>query len=268
MEWGITCFFQNQEDFSIVKEIAPQYPIRYIEIRGEQPFFSPQDITEENLSFFQNVIKETGLQVTLHSTFYDINLATLNEYLRKATMECYRKYIDLGHTVGAEIMVLHAGHIHRDITSIPELKRTARNNLLENITALANYAQDKGVKIGLENSPPNKNPLMVSDWENHIKILDELSHSNVGAVLDFAHAFLHNLDLSQYLDNIYDYLIEIHIHNNDGKQDFHAAVNQGVIDYESIFRGRQLDVPVIMEIRNFQEAMQSLEWVKQFEKRR
>ena len=265
MEWGITCFFQNQADFEVVAELAPNYPIRYIEIRGEQPFFAPEVLSDSDIDFFRKILTRAGVNVTLHSTFYDINLATINSFLKKATLDCYRNYLDLAQQIGAKVMVLHGGYLHKDAIGIPELVHIARQNLLDNLKILGDYGEQKGVVIGLENSPPNRNMLMVPDWEQQLEILRKLNHPNVKAVWDMAHAYLHGLDLYDYYRYIKEYLVEIHIHNNDGREDLHLGIQRGKIDYRSFFLKNKVAVPAIMEIRTFSDALESLEWIKQFE---
>lgn len=265
IKWGITCFFENKEEFKIVAELAPRYPLQYIEIRGERPFFSPDDISTSDLKFFQEILKESGLKATVHATFYDINLATVNSILKNAILECYKSYIEMSSQIGAEIMVLHAGHIFKDAVNISKIVKTARNNLIENLRILGDYAAERNVLLGLENSPPNPNLLLVANWENQIEMLLEVNHPSVRAVFDIAHAYLHGLDISRYYNKVSSYLAEIHIHNNAGNEDKHQAIDMGVIDYLDFFNTHHVQVPVIMEIRNFHEAVQSLEWIKVFE---
>jgi len=262
MNWGITCFFENRREFAQVAELAPLYPIKYLEIRGERPFFSPEDLTDKDIKFFKEVIYKSGLKVTLHATFYDINLATINSYLREATLKCYKKYIDLASELSAEVMVMHAGHIHKDAARIAEIQALALSHLIENLRILGEYASSRGVIIGLENSPPNPNQLMIAEWKRHRNILQQTDHEQVRAVLDVAHAFLHGLDVHQYYDEIEDYLAELHVHNNVGKEDLHQAIDMGDIDYAHFFKTKAVRVPVIMEIRNLSEAVRSLEWIK------
>jgi sugar phosphate isomerase/epimerase len=161
-------------------------------------------------------------------------------------------------------MVVHAGLIHKDAAANLEIQQIARSHLVENLRILGDYARDRNIFIGLENSPPNRNHLMVREWTEHVKILKEVNHPQVGGVLDIAHAYLQGLDVLLYYDNIQEYLVELHVHNNDGTEDLHQAIDQGAIDYPELFKTRDIAVPVIMEIRNFSEALQSLEWIKNF----
>jgi sugar phosphate isomerase/epimerase len=265
IDWGITCFFENRTEFAKVAELAPLYPVTYIEIRGERPFFSPEDLSlKDDLAFFQKIISQSGLKVTLHATFYDINLSSINSYLREATLQCYKKYLDLASELRAEVMVVHAGLIHKDAAANEKIQSIAQTNLVENLRILGDYAEKRNVIIGLENSPPNLNHLLIWEWKEHMKILNKVDHSQVRGVVDIAHAFLHGLDVLTYYDKMENYLAELHVHNNDGNQDLHQAINIGSINYSEFFENRDIRVPVIMEIRNFSEALQSLEWIKSF----
>jgi sugar phosphate isomerase/epimerase len=266
MHWGLTCFFEDVRDFVKIVDILPQSPLEYVEIRGERPFFSPADTTIDNLQFIKDIIRECGLKVTMHATFYDINLASMNPFLQQANLKCYYEYLNLAETIGAEIMVVHAGLIHKDAAGIMKLMQISRDNLVQNLRKLGDVALQKGIRIGLENSPPNKNVLFIPSWKEQISILKEVDHQAVGAVFDMAHAHLHDLNLAEYFENIEKHLIEIHIHNNNGREDLHLGINKGEIDYDSFFRGHPVDVPVIMEIRNITEALESIEWVKEFER--
>lgn len=245
-------------------DILPDSPIRYVEIRGERPFFSPADLTESDLKYFREIINKAGLKVTLHATFYDINLVSMNPFLQEANLKCYLEYLHLAEAVGAEIMVVHGGLIHKDAAGIHKLTQIARENLVHNLKRLGDASSQNGIRIGLENSPPNKNILMVPTWNEQISILKEVDHPSVGAVFDMAHAHLHDLNLAEYFEHIEPHLVEIHIHNNNGREDLHLGVNRGEIDYGLFFREYTTDVPIIMEIRNLNEAFESIEWVRQF----
>lgn len=265
MNWGVTCFFERREDFKMVAELAPVYPLRFLEIRGERPFFAPEDLTETDIQFFNRIIRQSGLTPSLHATFYDINLATINTILKQSTLECYKVYLELAARLSVRVMVVHGGLLHQDAARIDRLRDIARNHLVDNLKILGDIAAGKNVTIALENSPPNRNRLMVPDHIQHLEILQAVDHPNIRACFDTAHASLHGLDLTQYYRHIQPYLVEIHSHNNDGKDDLHLAIDQGVIDYESFFRENKPEVPVILEIRNLPEAIQSLEWIKNFE---
>lgn len=266
IKWGLTCFFEDRQRLMKIVDLAREYPIlKYIEIRGERPFFSPEDLKRKDIKFFRRVIEKSGLEVTVHATFYDINLSTINSYLRKANLQCYKTYLNLAQQINAHTMVLHGGYMHYDMAGIKALRTMAKNNLIENLRILGDHAARKDIYIALENSPPNRYHLMVKDWQSHTHILKTVNHPQVKAILDIAHAHLHQLDIAHYYQKIKNYLVELHVHNNDGQSDLHTAIDEGTINYQKFFKQNIIHVPVIMEIRNISEAIQSLRWVKRVE---
>ena len=267
IQFGATCFFNTSDQFSLVVEVAKQFPlIKYVEFRGERPFLFPDITPKEEVKNYKDILKKAGLKSTLHTTMYDVNLATLNPWLKDANINCYKKYVDLAEYLESEVIVVHGGLIFEEFVNSP-LKdgfiSVAEKHLCESLSALADYGMKKGVKVALENSPPKKKGMrIVYNPETQIKILQKLNHPNLGALLDFAHAYLFKLDLLDYLQQIKPYLFEIHAHNNNGEDDDHFGLPQGEIDYEPILKHYGVnDVPFIMEIESYEQVMSTLEWL-------
>ncbi len=268
IDFGATVFFNQVNEFTRVAEIARQYPVlNYVEFRGEFPFFFPDICSEKDLTFFREILQQAGLRCTLHTTEYDINLASLNSDLRSAAVESYRKYIDLAAQVGAEVVVVHGGVLYQEYTKTPDAEENillAGHWLRQSLLALSDYAAGKKLVIGLENSPPKSDYALVYDAESQIEVLKSVSRPNVKALLDVAHAFLRGLDLENYLNRIKPYLCEIHAHNNWGENDDHLGLHHGKINFNSLLQHPAFNkVPVIMEIKSFQEAVATFEWLMQ-----
>ncbi|RMG67910.1 MAG: sugar phosphate isomerase/epimerase [Calditrichaeota bacterium] len=265
---GATAFFHQPVDFNQVVEASVQFPlIQFVELRGETPFLFPGKTTEEDLDLYRQVLREAGLRSTVHTTMYDINLATLNPYQKDANIACYKKYLDFAAAVGAEVIVVHGGELYEEFVNHPlsdEFLETARAHLCESLWELGEYARQLGIKIGLENSPPSSSKMrIVFNPESQIQILDRVNHPNVGALLDFAHAFLWGFDLTAYLEAIHPYLVEFHAHNNWGKGDDHLGLHQGEIDYRPLLNHPLVQgIPFIMEIRSYQELVQTMRWLE------
>lgn len=263
---GATCFFNNPKDFNMVLEAANQFPmVQYVEFRGEHPFCFPGITAQEDFRYYKSIMEKSRLKSTLHTTMYDINLATLNPWIKDANVACYKKYIEIAEFLGAEIIVVHGGIIYPEFAHSPlkeNFRELAEKHLGESLWELAEYGQPRGVKIALENSPPEGGVQVVFNPENHSGILKKINHPNLGALLDFAHAFLNGLDLPGYLEKIKPYLLEIHAHNNFGKEDEHLALHKGKIEYLPILKhpGVQ-DVPFIMELTSYQDVAETLAWL-------
>ena len=267
IQFGATVSFDTPKEFDIILQIEQYFPfMKYVEYRGERPFCFPGVTPQEKLDYYKSVLGKTSIRSTFHSTMYDINLATLNPWLKDANIACYREFIDLASDLGSEVLVVHGGHLNKDAKHTKRYEHfleIAEANLCESLTELADYGQPRGVKIAVENLPPTSEQLIIWNIENHLKILNRVNHPNCGALFDMAHAFLHGLDVLDYLVKIRPHLFEIHAHNNMGELDDHQGLTNGKMDYLPILQHADThDVPFIMEIKSYEEVMQTLQWLK------
>ncbi len=58
----------------------------------------------------------------------------------------------------------------------------------------------------------------------------------MGITFDIGHGSLVNLGSIEYFKKLKDFVINIHIHDNDGKSDLHALPDQGNIDLKSFLK--------------------------------
>ena len=269
LQLGVTIFFEKPEAADAVAPVIQQFPfLNFVEFRGEIPFFYPGYFTRKDVAYYRKLLRKTGLRATVHSTMYDVNLATLNPYLHKANVRCYKKFIDMTAAVGGEILVVHDGHLPLEYADHPQSEhymRLARQALGDALVALGDYGAKKGVTIALENAPPSRHHAsLIWNAANHVAFLQELNHPAVGALLDVAHAALHHLDVPEYLRAIRPFLVEIHAHNNHGQHDDHLGLHEGVIDYRQLLNMPEMQgIPVIMEIKSYEEILATLQWLVQ-----
>ena len=265
--YGITVFFHKKEDFQILSQLGAVYPfVQYVEFRAETPFLVPGQTPVADVRYYRDILRAAGLKNTMHATYFEINLATQNPWLKDANIACYRDYIDLASFLESEVLVVHGGTLLPEFLTSPNkeiLWETARRNLCESLYELAEYGQKKGVKIAVENLPPEGLENVIFDLESHLAILDRVDHPNLGGIYDLAHAFLYQQDVLAYLAGIRPRLFEIHAHNNNGQFDDHFGLPHGKMDYAEILAHPDCrGIPFIMEINSRSAVLETLEWLK------
>jgi len=264
--FGISCFFENPDDMDIISDITRQFPfLSYVEFRGEYPFLFPDHTSLGTLKSYKKILKKSGLKSTLHSSIFDVNLATLNPFLQDANLKCIKKFIDYAEILESEIVVVHCGEVPDNMLSDDKVEviKKAEKNLCESLREIGHYAQSRAVMIGLENLPPAVNTPLICSCADHTRILNEINHDNVRATFDLGHAFLCGLDLNIYLEEIKSFLIEIHAHNNHGSNDEHLGLASGGINYfEVLDHVDACGVPFIMELNSYKEVMGTLNWLE------
>lgn len=102
---------------------------------------------------------------------------------RRAAIDDNRRAIDEAHGLGAPVLVLVCGAVPRMPLS------EGRKHIRDGIAAVADFAGDAGVKLGIEPLHP-----MYADCRSAVNTLgqandmaDELNHPSVGAVVDVYH---------------------------------------------------------------------------------
>ncbi len=100
---------------------------------------------------------------------------------------------------------------------------------------LAEYGQAKDIKIGIEHFPQTALPTI----ESTLDFIREVNHPNLYLLFDIGHAQISQEDPAKWLPIASDRLLYVHLDDNDGKEDLHLPLTEGVQsrrDLESLFR--------------------------------
>lgn len=106
------------------------------------------------------------------------------------------------------------------------------------LTPIVKYAEEKGVKICIENMPSEKEAP-----ENHLygscalNISSLASKLGAGICWDVGHANISGYRQSEQMKILDGRLDVLHIHDNDGKKDSHLLPFRGTVDWEDVAFG-------------------------------
>ena len=203
-----------------------------------------------------DLVNSYDIKTSIHAPLSDVNIASLNESIRKASVKEIKNSIDLASKIDSEAIVVHPGHM---AFLARKFQEKIRETSLISLKECSRFAEERGVKLCVENMP---------DMEGMIcKGLNELNELvyEVGAsmVIDIGHA--HNVGIS--IDEIlkYDNIGHFHLSDNDGSFDNHNAVGSKDIDFKSLFTGlnkKKFDGILVIEVTNKEEVLESLDYVK------
>lgn len=169
--------------------------------------------------------------ITMHGPFLDMAPGSPDSRINEICKLRYKHGIHIASQIGAKYIVFHANFI----ASIhnPEYRYGWHQRNLTFWTEMAEYAQQKGVTIAIENMW-EFDPDIIGD------LLRELDHPNLRACIDIGHAHLfsiqqdEDLTFEDWLLTLAPYLVHIHMNNNDGKLDVHRSLADGVLPYTEI----------------------------------
>lgn len=219
--------------------------IEYAEIMHQYP----------NEEISREITESFNLKYSIHSPIIDINIASLNTAIRRASIAEIKKSIDIANKIGAETVVVHPGNI-------PFLGRGFEDKIYEiansAIKEIGDYGKDLGVTAAIENMPAIGG-LMYKD----VNALNELvTNLDMYMTLDIGHAYHVGYGPGEmYFDSIK----HIHAHDNNGDDDSHFALGEGSIDVKSIinkFEKEKYDGIYIIEVNDEESVKKSYEYMK------
>ena len=120
------------------------------------------------------------------------------------------------------------------------------------LTDIADHAQSLDVKVCIEHFPGTAFPTVTSTLE----FIRDTGHPNLYLLFDIGHAQMANEDPAQVLADVEDRLGYVHLDDNDGIDDLHLALTDGVQTKESLTNLLRVlddinyDGPISLEIKN------------------
>ncbi|MFW9909444.1 MAG: sugar phosphate isomerase/epimerase family protein [Candidatus Thorarchaeota archaeon] len=228
-------------------DMCNELKMKYIEIQLEPPYF-PSSMTQDDKETLRNLISDSSLIPLVHAPYDDVNLASLKEPIRRASLGIMKDCIDISSEIGSSSITIHAGSCpSNQIARHEDAIQRFRASLLE----LVMYAHDSGVRIGVENKQVGKDREIILFPKEHLEVVQDYSDFDVGAVLDIGHANTTGVDLVEYIKIMKSYLLEVHLHDNDGTADLHLGLGDGTADLKTVIqelRSIRYHGPVILEL--------------------
>jgi sugar phosphate isomerase/epimerase len=260
---GIATFPLMEEGLEGFMDFAASLHLKYVEIRSERPYALPQDMSKRELERVGERLISLSLEPIIHSAVYDINLASLNPLIRRASIRQTVESIRFAAKIGAKIVIIHPGRLPKDYPSV--YLKNSRINLLTSLNIMARIAGRIGVVLAIENSPRGRAHRLVATPQEQLYILKRLGSPNLGALLDLGHAHTWGLDLQEYIRSLAEYTILFHLHDNRGEDDEHLPLGKGTIDLRRV--GEEIQkagkcFPLILSMRRKGDIEESLKFLE------
>ncbi|AXV40830.1 sugar phosphate isomerase/epimerase [Methanobacterium sp. BAmetb5] len=246
MKIGVSTLALYPQPLPEVLEFLEEKNVDYCEIINEYPY---HEIDDGLLDSYQ-------VKLTVHSPLSDINLASHNQLIRNSSITSVKRSMDKAVEWNADLVVVHPG-------SMPIMGKKIADNILkynlESLVECAEYAQDLGIFMCVENMPVIEG-LLYQDLNELNSLLEEIE---VYMTLDVGHAHNSGFSSSQMFD--YPLIKHVHLSDNDGTFDQHNALGTGNIDFDSLFKNMaeaQYDGIVMVEVKDPQDVIQSLNFIE------
>jgi sugar phosphate isomerase/epimerase len=206
---------------------------------------------KENVKEVAEIAASTGLAISVHAPYSDLNLASLNYPIWRESVRQVLACID-GAAGLTDRVTVHPGYLSPMGKLLPDKVWNLQKSALAEI---GKYADDRGVRVFLENMGGLKEVLCRFPQE----ILGMIEGvENVGFTLDMGHA--HTVGQVREFLTVLSQAGHMHVHDNHGTADQHLALGEGTIPWEEVGRAvaREYQGIVVVEGRNLDEARKSL----------
>jgi sugar phosphate isomerase/epimerase len=212
-------------------ELAPLTEL--IEVMDEGPHF----ITDPDL--FSSYTQK----FTLHAPFHGMNIASVFEPVRKASVQVMADCFEVAAAMGAPV-VMHPGYFAWEQERAAS-DRQFRTSLQE----LERAAVERSVEFWFENMGD-------MNYFNLRTPADLGLIGDTGFTLDTGHAHLNHC-LNAFLSTPFRHM---HLHDNMGKADTHSPVGSGTIDFRPVMAAlRQGHATAVIEVRSLVGTKSSMQ---------
>jgi len=240
--------------------LAAKLKVRVLELKSDRIDFLSAFARNEKALEIRDLLNSHDFQYFVHAPSIDVNLASVNPILRRASKKTVLKAVSLAADLGAELFVSHVGRLSRDYPR--KLVGKAAKNALDCLRTISQASNDLGMVFTIENDY-KANDYVLAGYPEQIRLLVE----NVGCKLtfDIGHANTAGKieDFTKLLDR---FIVNVHLHDNNGRKDEHLPIGEGGIDFAAVFRkmkGWLARIPLTAECHSLEGLEESVDFMRQ-----
>ena len=243
------------DKLSEYKAIAERYSVGF-EIND---FFDPKvldDEKEQNCLIQQYLDAGIPEGSTMHGAFLDVVVFSSDDKIAEISKIRMRQSMEVARSLGVQSVIFHTN-------GNPMLSGEVYDNNV--IVKTTEYLEE------LLQEYPDVNIYLENMFDATPKILVRISerlckYMNYGVCLDYAHASISDLPMSDWVEALAPYLRHIHINDNELKKDMHMPVGSGSINWNQFakyYRTHFDQCSILVETTEPEEQIQSLNYLKE-----
>ena len=183
-----------------------------VDIWGGRPHVYRQDLSVEELQSLRQAILDQGMSVSsFMPAFYRYphSLSNPNPKVRQDSIDYMRMCVDNAAALGAEVVL-----VVPDFSLHGQSRQDSLNRLIESIDTVAQYtAQHPEIMLGIEILYTDETDLVNSAADAQA-IIEQLGHSNIGAVLDTGTLNLSKEPIEDIFSLLGKKVLQIHANDN------------------------------------------------------
>jgi sugar phosphate isomerase/epimerase len=238
MDFGFSTFFFMQQSLRDAVEKVLATGLTVIELTHDLPHLAQID---DAFMTYLETLRSQGIRFSLHGPLFEVNLGSVFPGVRSLSRQRMFDAVDMAHDAHCDPLVIHPGYSLL-VGKAYDIVEAGRENFLADLTELADYAGQRGVRTVLENV--HMPYFFLYDTGDFQAIASRVP--GIGMALDVGHAYIAKRQMNDrdpegsILADIQKLGIEnvnhVHIHNNFGLKDDHL-ITEGTIDLKRVLLG-------------------------------
>lgn len=238
MRLGYTPINAQILDLDEAFRLASELDLRFLELTFDLQEMLP---SSQPVNRVRELTRSTGVGVTVHLSFVDLNLASLMPGVRENSLERSRRGLEYAAEVGAICGVLHSGLVPM---RHPLVLGRAKELIAQSMSEIAPL-----VPVALENLALTSDDALRGADE--LEAVTRAAGEGFGNCIDVGHALVEGTStewrdgtgsgglengvkqLESYLRGL-SRVIHFHLQDNDGQSDQHLALGRGKIPWQTV----------------------------------
>ncbi len=175
------------------------------------------------------------IRVTFHAPFRELSPGSEDSRVRRASCDRLEEALNLAASFRPRVIVCHTG-LYGSSSDLDDWLEWS----LSSWRPLISLAEKLKTVIALEN-------VYEGGPESLERLLSSIDSPHFGFCLDIGHVNVYStVPLERWLTSLGRWLVEVHLHDNHGKEDEHLPMGMGNIDYRPLFAhiSRQAPRPI------------------------
>lgn len=214
--------------------------------------FSPSDFRR-----IAEKLDNHNLTITLHGPFADLSAGSTDPAVRALTQKRFNQVLKVIPIFKPRVVTCHAGYDRKRYGYHWE---AWLDHSLDLWSWFAAGAQKEGARLMLEN-------VYEDGPDDLVTLFERLKPYQVGFCLDTGHLSAYGQSpLKNWVKSLESYLGQVHLHDNNGKNDDHLALGQGRIDFKWLLTylgSRTTPAPIItLEPHKEEDLQPSLDYLQ------
>jgi sugar phosphate isomerase/epimerase len=166
--------------------------------------------------------------LSFHAPFMDLSPAAVDGRVLETTRLRFNQILDLAGILHPSAIVVHSGYEKwkYSLRIDPWLERS-----IQTWRPLTERARDLGITIAVEN-------IFEDEPSNLVRLMEAMSgEGGMGICFDTGHFNLFTTrTLEHWINALKPYIVELHLHDNNGRSDEHNPIGEGTFDFTKLLK--------------------------------